>query len=160
MLEKKPFTSLEIEQLSDELRRITDDLFIQVLTLLGSIVLVALKPARHGHESLVSRHGVVTGLLIALLVGLATFCWNLMVNRNNFKKDLQNGTKVIRQTSILRKERSFLRKKFYVLVDEKDDVKKQFEVEESIYNKLQVGQRVSLEFAPYSKHLLNIDWQV
>jgi hypothetical protein len=83
-----------------------------------------------------------------------------MVNRNNFKKDLQNGTKVIRQTSILRKERSFLRKKFYVLVDEKDDVKKQFEVEESIYNKLQVGQRVSLEFAPYSKHLLNIDWQV
>lgn len=161
MLEKKPFTSLEIEQLSDELRRLTDDLFIQVLTLLGVVLVVAFVPSRRGdHESLVSRYGVSAGLLIALILILVPFTRNLISNRINLKKDLQNGEKVIRQTSVLRKEHSFQQKKFYVWVDEKDPKNQKFEVEESTYNKLQIGQHVLLEFAPYSKYLLNIDWLV
>jgi len=161
MLEKKPFTSLEIEQLSDELRRLTDDLFIQVLTLLGLALGAAIWPSKRGnHESLVSRYGVSTGLIIAFLFVLVPFCSILVRNRINFKKDLKHGMKVIRQTSVLRKERSFQQKKFYVWVDEKGPKKQKFEVEESTYNKLQIGQHVLLEFAPYSKYLLNIDWQL
>ena len=159
--EKKPFSERDREILSDELRRTGEDFLIKALTILGLAFLLAiLPPRRHRHQSLVMEYGFLKGLLIAILIIGIPIIWTEISNRRKYKKDLLEGAKVVRQTTVLRKERSFLHKKYFIWVDEKDPKHQKFEVESTVYDQLQKGQRIFMEFAPYSGYLLHIDWQV
>ena len=156
-----PYSRHDQEILSNMLRRLDEDLFIKGLAGLGLAIIIAVLPTRSGdHLSMIGQYGWKKGLLIAvLLIGLPTLYF-YFTKKRDYRKDLQRGAKIVQKATIVRKERSFSSKKCFIWVDQAPPEKQKFEVSLEIYEKLQKGQEVFLEFAPYSGYLLGIDWKV
>ena len=77
LLDKRPFTELEINMIKDELRALTEDIFIKVITGLGIVILIAILPRRRmHHESLVSKYGFRKGLAIAFATVAILSLWS------------------------------------------------------------------------------------
>ena len=160
-LEQRPFSELDQEFLSDELRKLSEDLFLKAIIGLGMALLFAVIPNRHREfHSLVTEYGMLKGGLIAISIAVILMLSYYVSNRRKFSNDLKGGLKTVQKTTLLRKERSFMQQKCFVWLKNGDAQGQRFEVEPSIYDKLQNGQPVYLEYAPNSRFLLHIDWQI
>jgi hypothetical protein len=103
---------------------------------------------------------MLKGGLIAISIAVILMLSYYVSNRRKFSNDLKGGLKTVQKTTLLRKERSFMQQKCFVWLKNGDAQGQRFEVEPSIYDKLQNGQPVYLEYAPNSRFLLHIDWQI
>ncbi|MFZ4478073.1 MAG: hypothetical protein ACOYPR_22960 [Saprospiraceae bacterium] len=157
-LAQRPFSELDKEFLSDELRKLSEDLFLKAIIGLGLALFLAIIPKHH--RSFVSEYGALKGVLIAISIVGILFLVHYISNKRKYSKDLKGDLKTVQKTTILRKERSFMQMKCFVWLKNGDAPGQRFEVEPEIYDKLQKDQPVYLEYAPNSRFLLHIDWQI
>lgn len=94
-----------------------------------------------------------------IIIGLGGFIILLSfgIKRRLIKKDLNGGIKIIQKREVVDKQKSFSTGKFLVWIKTGKKLKK-FEVDHSLYSRLQKGQWVTFEYAPHSKVELKIHW--
>lgn len=158
--EKKPLSDQEIKKISSEIHRLTGGIALKIVIGLGIAMLIAMFPGRRqGEESLIGQFGLFRGLSIAIFLVAIPVLWAYLSSWNKLRKDLQERAKIVRKTAIVRKEHSFLGKKIYARIDADEPECHEFDIDGEVYEKLELGQNVRLEYAPNSKCLLHIDWQ-
>ena len=158
-LEKTPLSEHELEKISTELKRLTEGAAIKCFLGLGLAVLITRFPIQESeNELLIGQFGLSKGLLLTVAFLAIPIIWAFFSSRKNLKKDLQEQAKIIRHSAIIRKERSFLKKKIYAQIIDNEPEYQEFEVDDTLYAKLEQGQNVRLEYASNSKCLLHIDW--
>ena len=158
--EKKPLSEQELERISYEIQRLTGGTALKIIIGLGIALLIALFLGRqHGNESLIGQFGLFRGLFIVIALVAIPVLWAFLSSRNKLRKDLEERAKIIRQTAIVRKEQSFRKRKIYARIDAEEPGFHEFEIDGAVYEKLELGQKVRLEYALNSKCLLNIELQ-
>ncbi len=154
-----PFSSLDREKITDELRRLNQDILLKVLVGLALTILIIILPSKHFHPSMIQRYGFST----AFMLGFGTLVWLFLQDniskRLAYTKDLRNGLKNIYHRRVKRKEYFTHQKKYYIWLDEKAADIQRLEVDLELFNQIQNGQIIQLELAPNSKFQLNHVWQ-
>jgi hypothetical protein len=158
-VEKTPLSEHELEKISTELKRLTEGAAVKCFLGLGLAILITSAPIQEpDNESLIGQFGLSNGLLLTVAFLSIPILWAYFSTRKKLKKDLQERAKTIRQSAIIRKERSFLKKKIYAQIVDQEPDYQEFEVDDSLFAKLEQGQQVRLEYASNSKCLLHIGW--
>ena len=159
--EKRPLAEHELQKITAELRKLDAEFSFKVLMGFGAAFTIANLPIHApGKESLVGQFGLFNGLVAAFSLLFIPVFWMYYSKKRKLKKDLNERAKIIRSTNVARKESSFLTKKIYARIDGDEPVCHEFEVDGFLFDRLQQGQHVKLEFAPNSKCLLNIEYPV
>jgi hypothetical protein len=94
-----------------------------------------------------------------IIIGLSGFIILLSfgIKRRLINKDLNGGIKIIQKREVVDKQKSFSTGKFLVWIKTGNKLKK-FEVDHSLYSRLQKGQLITFEYAPHSKFEFKIHW--
>ncbi|MCC7465817.1 MAG: hypothetical protein IT261_06085 [Saprospiraceae bacterium] len=153
---KAPFSEKDIQLLQFELRKIPEDGIFAFLTLTVGLFVVLGFGFRH-HISFFEQFGIWKGAFFIICLSAGTVLIAFGSKRRRFQKDLLGGVKFIRNEMVIDKQKSFSSKKQYIWIGSRKP-ENRYEVAPSVYQQLQKGQSVSLEYAPYSKVILHIQW--
>lgn len=155
-----PFSSLDREKISDELRRLNQDMLLKALVGLALAIVFIILPSKHGdHRSMLQRYGFSSAFLLSVGALVWLFSQKYISERRAYTKDLRNGLKIIYHRTIKRKEYFTHQNKYYIWLNEKAADIQRIEIDLSMFNQLHQGDAVQLEFAPHSNFRLEVTWK-
>ena len=114
-------------------------------------VVFPLIPGRRDRDWFVINEAYKYEALGLLIVASGTWIYYFYKSKWDLRKDLKSKTKDILEYEVLKKERYFAEKSFFIFID---DYRKE-EVSEEIYEQLSVGDKVVYSELSYSKERMS-----
>ncbi|HLP93761.1 MAG TPA: hypothetical protein VK168_06970 [Saprospiraceae bacterium] len=155
-VQKAHFSPWDEQQVRTLYLKIPEKILINAGVFFIAELVITILPRRH-KPLLWENYSLWGGLL--LLAGLAAII-SLLINGVawfKLKKDLRSGFKIIRKVEVTGKERSYSLSKNYVWLGGSNS-KFRHEVDDAVYESLEKGDLIAMEFAPFSHTLINIKW--
>ncbi len=150
------FSDQDLRILQFEFRKIPADAFHDFLAING-ILCALIGTGYRFFSGILERYDIWEVVMIMISLSAGIILLSFGNKRRLLKKDLKGGIKLIQKREVVEKQKSFSSGKFWVWIETGKKLKK-FEVDHSLYSRLQIGQLVAFEYAPYSKIELKTHW--
>jgi hypothetical protein len=129
----------------------------RTLLALMLFILFIFIPGKNHRPSYYSEYGFLKPALITTILVIG-FCYSdYKSTMKALKSDLDSGEKIVKDTIVWKKEKSFTLNKYCIYTDNDHKPFSKFDIEEEAYNKIEKGHIVKLEYAEKSKFLYQLN---
>lgn len=155
MTKASPLTEAELKILKDCIKQDEQASAAQILALFLFVILMVFLPGKGNDPSLYQTYGFLWPFVISFSAMGAIFLYWKYRTQKGLNDDLKLGVKTIEPFLIIRKEKSFAKKEYYIWLDaaEKDFEKFTFLLEDS--PEIDQATHLVIEYAPKSKTIFN-----
>ena len=155
MAKTSPLTEAELKLLKDRIKQDEQASAGQILALFSFVMLIVFLPGRENDPSLYQTNGFLWPFVISFSAMGALFLYWKYRTQKGLNDDLKLGVKTIEPFLIIRKEKSFANKGYYVWLDsaEKSFEKITFLLEDA--PKIDQATHLVIEYALKSKTIFN-----
>lgn len=154
-METIPLTEDETNFLKDRLKQDEQSTIGQVLAFTLFVVVIIFLPGRGGDPSLYQEYGFLWSFItLYSSMSIALVVWKYQTQKR-LKTDLQNGIKIIQPFLILRQEKSFAKKQYYLWLDTSEKSFQKFTFPLDDASIIEKTDYLILEYAPKSKTIFS-----
>ena len=155
MAKTSALSEADLALLKDRIKQDEQATAVQIFALFSFVMLIVFLPGRGNDPSLYQTNGFLWPFVISFSAMSVLFLYWKYKIQKGLNDDLKLGVKTIEPFLIIRKEKSFAKKEYYIWLDtaEKGFQKFTFPLEDA--PKIDQATHLVLEYAPKSKTIFN-----